>query len=434
MQMKWGLASDYEVFLAEDRKQALNLFKEEQPQVVTLDLGLPPKADDVEEGFLTLAAVLALDSMAKVIIISGQDEKEHALKAVSEGAYDFLSKPVQFDELKVIINRALHLSKLEREHQTLQKRLGEDSFEGMLGTSSKMAQVFEMISKVATTDSPVLILGESGTGKELTARALHSRSDRRDGPFVAINCAAVPENLLESELFGHEKGAFTGAHKSCRGRMELANGGTLFLDEIVEMPPPLQAKLLRVLQEQIISRVGGRQEIPVDLRIVAATNRDIDQALTEERFREDLYYRIAVVVISLPSLRERVEDIPLLAKVFLQKYVSENNSKIKGFTTQAMRALESHNWAGNVRELDNKVKRAVIMANGTRLTPSDLELGGRYAKYNGMGLKEAREALDRSLVTRALTRCKGNLTRTASQLGISRPTLYELMDKLGIER
>ena len=297
-----------------------------------------------------------------------------------------------------------------------------------------MQDVFEMIRKVATTEAPVLIVGESGTGKELTARAIHNRSARREGPFVAINCGAIPENLLESELFGHEKGAFTGAHIQRKGRIEAAQGGTLFLDEIGELSPNLQAKLLRFLQEQLIERVGGREEIFVDTRVLAATNVDLTEALRKGRFREDLYYRIGVVVIPMPSLRERDGDILLLAKAFLQRYSAENKKQMRTFTTQAIRAIERHAWPGNIRELENRIKRAIIMADGKKVTPADLELTSPYAKYADQGLKEAREALERDMIQRTLTRNKGNLTRTAAELSISRPSLYDLMEKLGIKR
>ena len=431
-QMKWGLINDYDVFVAGDRPMALEIFKKERPVVVTLDLGLPPQAGGVEEGFLALAEMLEHDPLSKVIIITGQNEKEHALAGIAGGAYDFLNKPVQLDELQVIIRRALHVSQLEREYRKLQKQLGGQSFENMLGTSPQIQKVYEMISKVATADAPVLIVGESGTGKELAARAIHEMSGRQECPFVAINCGAIPETLLESELFGHEKGAFTGAHIQRKGRIESAQGGTLFLDEIGELPPQPQVKLLRFLQEQRIERVGGRQEIVVDVRVLAATNTDIDQALKDGRFREDLYYRLGVVVISMPPLREREGDILLLARAFLQRYASKAKRKINGFAPQAVRAIETHAWPGNVRELENRVKRAVIMADGVKITPADLELTSRYSKYEAQGLKQAREAMESDLIQRALARNKGNLTRTASELGISRPTLYDLMDKLGM--
>ena len=433
-QMKWGLSEAYRIFTAGDRSAALEIFKKEHPLVVTLDLGLPPNPGGVEEGFQTLNSILAQDPLSKVIIISGRNEKEHALAAIAEGAFDFLAKPIQLDELLVILGRAFHIARLEREHRKLQKRVGSEAFEKMLGTSPQMHKVFDVIRKVAATDMPVLIVGESGTGKELAARAVHCRSTRQEGPFVTINCGAIPESLLESELFGHEKGSFTGAHVQRQGRIEAARGGTLFLDEIGEMPPHLQAKLLRFLQEQRIERVGGREEIFVDARVLAATNVDLTEVLLTGQFREDLYYRIGVVVIPMPSLRERGGDILLLATAFLQKYSAENNKQMRAFAPQALRAIERHSWPGNIRELENRVKRAVIMADGKKVTPADLELTSPTTKYAGQSLKEAREALERDLVNRALAQNKGNLTRTAKELVISRPSLYDLMDKLGIER
>jgi len=431
-QMKWALAKDYEVLLAEDRNSALEIVKAQNPPVVTLDLGLPPRPGEVEEGFLALGEMLSQDSLIKVIVITGQGEKGHALKAIGEGAYDFFCKPIQIDELKVVLSRAFYVSQLEHEHRELQKRMSRDSFEGMLGTSPKMQGVFSEIRKVATTDIPVLVLGESGTGKELVAHAIHQRSSRRDRPFVVINCSAIPESLLESELFGHEKGAFTGAHIQRKGRFETAQGGTLFLDEIGELSLALQVKLLRFLQEQKIERIGGREEIFVDSRVLAASNRDLKQSVQEGRFREDLYYRLGVVTISLPPLREREGDGLLLAKTLLKRYADENKRKITGFTPQAIRAIEAYHWPGNIRELENRIKRAVIMAEGTKLTPPDLELVSPYAKYERHGLREAREALEKDLIDRVLAKNKGNMTKAAEELGISRPTLYELMEKLGI--
>ena len=431
-QMKWALAQEYEVFLAEDRVSALKLFGEEMPPVVTLDLGLPPHPGGVEEGFQTLSAIIERDSFTKVIVITGQDEKENALRAIGKGAYDFFCKPVQIDELKIVLSRAFYLSQLEREHRELQERLKIEPFEEMIGTSSQVQNVFASIRKVATSDAPVLITGESGTGKELAARAIHRLSNRKDGPFVAINCSAIPETLLESELFGHEKGAFTGAHIQRKGRFEKAHEGSLFLDEIGELPGHIQVKLLRFLQEQKIERIGGREEISVDVRIMAASNRDLKEAMKDGKFREDLYYRLGVVVISLPPLREREGDILVLATGLLQRFSGENKRKITGFTQQAIRALESHAWPGNVRELENRVKRAVIMAEGTKITPKDLELSSPFEKYEGKGLKEAREALERDLIERSLSKHKGSITQAATELGISRPNLYDLMEKLGI--
>lgn len=433
-QMKWALAQDYEVFLAENRKITLDIFAKEQPPVMTLDLGLPPRPTDVEEGFATLSEVLSSDPFAKVIIITGRGEKEHALRAVGEGAYDFLYKPVQIDELKVVLKRAFYVSALERENHQLQQRQGDEGFEGMLGTSPKVQEVISTIRKVATTDAPVLIVGDSGTGKELVARAIHRLSGRREEPFVVINCGAIPETLLESELFGHEKGAFTGAHVQRKGRIEAAKGGTLFLDEIGELSLALQAKLLRYLQEQVIERIGGREPIRVDARVLTATNKDLQQAMKNGTFREDLYFRLAVVTVHMPLLRDREGDLFLLAKSFLHRYAAENKKKITGFTAQSNRAIASYPWPGNVRELENRIKRAVIMAEGNKIIPADLELENHQPQDESLNLKEAREILEKEMISKALAKNKDNVTRAAEALGISRPTLYELMEKLEIAK
>jgi len=431
-QMKWALVRDYDVLMAENRQIALEFVRNDHPAVVTLDLGLPPHPAGVEEGFAALNEILTELPQAKAIIITGRGEKEHALRAVGMGAYDFFYKPIEIDELKVVLRRAFHVSQLEREHWELQQRLSGDSFEGMLGTSDKMQDVFAMIRKVATTDAPVLIEGESGTGKELVARAIHQRSTRNTGPFIVINCSAIPETLLESELFGHEKGAFTGAHVQRKGRFEMADCGTLFLDEIGELSLPLQVKLLRFLQERVIEHVGGRKEIEVDTRVIAATNRDLKEAMQNGSFREDLYFRLGVINIYLPPLRERRGDLLLLAKAFLTKYAEESGKKLNGFTVSATEAIEKFDWTGNVRELENRIKRAVIMAEGKRLTTRDLEMEATRAKYESMSLKEAREAMEKELIERSLARNKGNITKTAVELGVSRPTLYDLMQKAGI--
>jgi two-component system NtrC family response regulator len=432
-QMKWALAQDYEVLLAEDRKSALASFSEAHPLVTLLDLGLPPRPGDPEEGLAALAEMLARDSLTKIIIISGQGEKNNALSAIGAGAYDFLPKPVDVDVLKLLLKRAFHVASLEREYRQLQQLQG-DTFEGMLGSSPAMQQVFGSIRKVATTDAPVLILGESGTGKEMAALAIHRRSRRKEGPFVAINCSAIPETLLESELFGHEKGSFTGAHAQRKGRIEMASGGTLFLDEIGEIPLPLQVKLLRFLQEQRIERVGGRTEIQVDTRVIAATNADLKKGIFEGRFREDLFYRLAVVVINLPPLRDRENDVRLLAQEFLRRNAAKANKEGLAFDQEAIRTLSLHSWPGNVRELENRVKCAVIMAEGKRLTTHDLDLNGNLAPTHGGTLKGAREAVEREMVQKALRKHGGKIAPAAVELGISRPTLYELMEKLGIKR
>lgn len=434
-QMKWALADEYDVVTAGDRKEALARLQEVRPAVVTLDLGLPPRAQATEEGMAALREIQAAEPATKVIVITGRDEKTVSLQAVADGAYDYFSKPVQLDELKVVLRRAFHLSGLEKENRELQRRLGAKGLEELIGASESMEKVFGSVRKLAPTDVPVLILGESGTGKELVARAIHRLGDRSEAPFVAINCGAIPENLLESELFGHEKGAFTGAHAQRKGRFELANGGTLFLDEIGELPLGLQVKLLRILQERKLQRVGGRQDIEVDARVVTATNKDLETAMKEGKFRDDLYYRVAVVTLTLPPLRGRGEDVFLLARAFLEREAKRANKGLTGFSREALHALERHDWPGNVRELENRVKRAVVMADGNLVSPPDLELelGGDEAPRQP-GLREMREGVERETIRKALARNKGNISQTATELGVSRPTLYGLMDKLGISR
>ena len=434
-QMKWALMQDYAVFLAEDRPNALKIYQREKPNVVTLDLGLPPSPADAKEGFLALSEIIEQNPFVKIIVITGQGEKNIALEAVGRGAYDFFSKPIQIEELKIVLNRAGHLSKLEQDYRDLQQQcLVDQSFEGMLGTSPQMHQVFTDIRKVSSSDIPVLVVGESGTGKELVAKAIHRLSSRKDKPFIVINCGAIPETLLESELFGHEKGSFTGAHIQRKGRIEMAQGGTLFLDEIGELPLSLQVKILRFLQEQKIERIGGREEISVDVRILAATNKDLKQELRAGHFREDLFYRIGVVTISLPPLREREGDIVFIAKALLQKYSQENNKRVLGLNDQAITALEAHSWEGNIRELENRIKRAVVMAEEQLVTPKDLELSSPYEEYLGKKLKEAREAIERDFIEKAMKKFKGKITKVADELGISRPTLYEMLEKYKINR
>jgi two-component system NtrC family response regulator len=433
-QMKWALGQDYDVLLAGDRTAALDLFRTNHPAVVLLDLGLPPHPGKPDEGLAALSELLAFNNRAKIVVITGQSEKEIALQAVGAGAYDFLCKPVEMDELRLLLKRCFYMLRLETEFREVQQRLQGGSFEGMLGTDAQMQGVFESIRRVAATDAPVLILGESGTGKEMAARAIHQRSVRKDGPFVAINCSAIPATLMESELFGHEKGSFTGAHAQRKGRIETANGGTLFLDEIGEIPLPLQVNLLRFLQEQTIERVGGRHEIHVDTRVIAATNADLKRGLSDGTFREDLFYRLAVVQIMLPPLRERRGDIPLLAQSFLLQFAAQSGRTDLAFAPEAVRALVHHGWPGNVRELQNRVRRAVIMSGGKRLSAQDLELDHPTAPPLGVSLREARESLEREMIRKALKKHSGKITAAAVELSISRPTLYELMDKLGIQK
>jgi len=434
-QMKWALTGDYEVLAAGDRRSALEVFRSARPAVVLLDMGLPPKPGTPEEGLATLGELVAIDSSVKVVVITGQGEKEIALQAIGTGAYDFLGKPLEMDELKFLLKRCFHVARLERAYREMQERVdGDGGFEGLLGTSTPMQTVFNSVRKVATTDAPVLILGESGTGKEVTARAIHHRSGRKAAPFVAINCGAIPETLMESELFGHEKGSFTGAHAQRKGRIESSDEGTLFLDEIGEIPPSLQVKLLRFLQERVIERVGGRQEIPVNTRVIAATNADLKKKMAAGTFREDLYYRLAVVQILLPPLRDRAEDVVLLARSMLQRFSVENGRSGATFSPDALRAIRSYSWPGNVREMQNRVKRGVIMSDGKRITAEDLELAAEGGNGPPVSLKEARESLERGMIVESLRKHGGKITAAATDLGISRPTFYELMEKLGVQK
>jgi len=432
-QMKWGLAEDHDIVLAEDRATAVDAFQTHHPMVVLLDLGLPPHPGDPDEGLAALSDILSLERLAKVIVITGQGEKSVALRAIGSGAYDFLCKPADMEELKLVVRRALHIASLEVEFREMQQLLSGTTFEGMMGNSPAIRAVFDAIRKVATTDAPVLLLGESGTGKEMAARAIHQCSGRKNGPFIAINCSAIPETLLESELFGHEKGAFTGAHAQRKGKFEMANGGTLFLDEIGEIPLPLQVKLLRFLAEQCVERVGGRQHIEIDARVVTATNADLRKGMAAGTFREDLFYRLSVVVLTLPPLRDREEDVRLLAQYFLQRFAAQSNKTGMALDQDALRALDRHPWPGNVRELENCVRRAVIMAEGKRLTVRDLELVPSKGDAH-TNLKDARENLEREMIQAALRKYGGKIAPAAVELGISRPTLYDLMEKYGIAK
>jgi two-component system, NtrC family, response regulator len=444
-QLKWGLGKDYKIFLAGNVSEALSLFEAHQPKVVTLDLGLPPDADGSVEGFRCLEAIMQQAPKTKVIVLTGNEERESALRAIRMGAYDFYSKPINLDELRVILGRAFHLSSLEEENQQLHTVLSDGSGElqGIFGQCPKMVDVFNTINKVSTSNIPVLILGDSGTGKEMVASAIHQKSLRKKGPFIPINCGAIPENLLESELFGHEKGSFTGAHGRVQGKFEYAHGGTLFLDEIGEMPLALQVKVLRFLQEKVIQRVGGRDNIEVDARIISATNIDTKQAIEEGKFREDLFYRIGGVTINLPPLCEREKDIFFLAHLFLRRFSETLNKRVRGFSMASLNRMEGYAWPGNVRELENRVKRAVVMADSTIIEPKDLDFLETEEKPKPkkesftseiMTLKEARERIEREMVVAALERQKGNVVKTAEVLGVSRPTLYDLMKKHGLHQ
>ena len=434
-QLKWAY-EDFEVLLAGDRPSALALLRSEEPAVVTLDLGLPPDPDGTSEGFAVLNEIMALKPDTKVIVASGHGARESALQAIARGAYDFYQKPVDIDALGLIVRRALHLRIIEEENRQLAARSGDGNkvLGGLITAAPEMVRVARTIERVANTSVSVMLLGASGTGKELLAHGLHDASDRRRGAFVAINCAAIPENLLESELFGHEKGAFTGAVKTTEGKIELADGGTLFLDEVGDIPLQLQVKLLRFLQERTIERIGGRKSISVDTRIVCATHQNLEAMIADGRFREDLFYRLAEIVIRIPSLAERPGDATLLAKSFLARFAREMNPQVKGFAPDALAAIDGWNWPGNVRELENRVKRAVIMADGKLITAEDLDLMGTGdATENPLNLKSARESTDRKVIRHALARSEGNISSTARLLGISRPTLYDLLKQYDLQ-
>lgn len=433
-QMKWALSKDYAVVEAYDSASALNIVNASHPQVVMLDLGLPPKPRTAEEGLRTLKEILAFDPNIKVIIVSGNTERENALKAIEMGAFDFFTKPPVMDEVRVVIKRAFHMSELEQENLVLQRQSQADGVEGILGNSPAMESLFQSLRKVSTVDVPVLILGESGTGKELTAKAIHKLSDRRGGPFIVINCGAIPETLLENELFGHEKGAFTSADARKKGKIEYAEGGTLFLDEVGELSLPLQVKLLRFLQEHIIERVGGREEIPVDVRVLAATNRDLKGSIDSGKFREDLFFRLSVITLFMPPLRDRDDDILLLARAFLNRFSREFKKPVRGFTDDVSKVLNEYNWPGNIRELENKIKRAVVMTDTDMISAADLEFASSKSKTpkKFASLQEAQEALEKALATEALIKNNGNVTHAARELGISRQTLTAMIKKYGI--
>ncbi|MGC1470034.1 MAG: PEP-CTERM-box response regulator transcription factor [Sphingorhabdus sp.] len=432
-QLKWSY-EDFEVFCASNRAEAMALLRSEEPDVVTLDLGLPPDPDGVTEGFAALEEMLLIKPDTKVIVASGHNAKESALRAISAGAWDFYQKPVDIDELHLIVKRAFHVRELEQQNQKAQapNSDGELLFGSMVTASPEMLKAARTIERVANTNASVMLLGASGTGKELLARGLHDASDRKGKPFVAINCGAIPENLLESELFGHEKGAFTGAIKTTEGKIEIANGGTLFLDEVGDIPLPLQVKLLRFIQERVIERIGGRKSIPVDVRIVCATHRDLNQMITDKTFRDDLYYRLAEVPVHIPRLADRQGDAVLLAKHFLSRFAREMNPSIKGFASSALTAIDQWDWPGNVRELENRVKRAVIMSETKFISVDDLQFDLVDDDDRLLNLKAAREAADRRAIGRAIARTEGNISNAAKLLGISRPTLYDLLKQYEI--
>lgn len=428
-QLKWAYP-DFDVTIAGDRASALAALRAEEPAVVTLDLGLPPDADGTSEGFATLDEIIAIKPDTKVVVATGHGARDSALQAIAKGAYDFYQKPIDIEALGLIVRRALQLHRIEAENRQLASKSGTDNrvLGRIITGAPEMVKVARTIERVANTKVSVMLLGASGTGKELLARGLHDTSDRSGGAFVAINCAAIPENLLESELFGHEKGAFTGAVKTTEGKIEQAQGGTLFLDEVGDIPLPLQVKLLRFLQERVIERIGSRKSIAVDTRVVCATHQDLEAMIADGRFREDLFYRLAEIVVKIPSLAERPGDAALLAKAFVARFAREMNPAVKGFAADALAAIDAWHWPGNVRELENRVKRAVIMAEGKLITAGDLDLAEGSDEDGGvLNLKSAREQADRRVIRHALARSEGNISSTAKLLGISRPTLYDLL-------
>jgi two-component system NtrC family response regulator len=428
-QLRFALRDEYVLSFAEDRSQALALVKEVQPQVVSLDLGLPPDAGGATEGLRALDEILRTAPHTRIIVVTGNADRANALRAVQLGAFDYYLKPIELDEYRVMLRRAVVLHGLSQESAAaVEAQERTVRFEDIIGTTPRMRNIFTVIQRVAKTDATVLIAGESGTGKELIARAIHVRSARRNGPFVPINCGAIPETLIESELFGHEKGAFTGAHVQRKGKFEQAEHGTLFLDEIGELPPLMQVKILRFLQDRTVERVGGRQPIALDVRILAATNRDLKTQIERGLFREDLFYRLSVVTVQVPPLREREEDIAILANTFLQRFARSHRRRLR-FSAEALQALSAHAWPGNVRELENRVSRAVIMAHGALIEPQDLELVPVEGAGSTPSLRDARNRVERQTLVEVMTRVRGNVSRAARELKVSRPTLHGLLDK-----
>ena len=432
-QIKWSL-DGYESVLANDRESAMAQLRRHGSPVVTMDLGLPPDADSVSEGFKLLEQILAAAPDTKVIVLTGQNGQANALKAVAMGAYDFLAKPFEPEVLNLCVERAFRMHELQVENKRLQAWQASDAIAGLITRDPQMLRVCGTIEKVANTNASVMLLGESGTGKEVLARGLHQQSNRSNGSFVAINCAAIPENLLESELFGYEKGAFTGAAKTTPGKIETAHGGTLMLDEIGDMPMPLQAKLLRFLQERVVERVGGRQGIAVDVRVVCATHQNLAQCIKDGRFREDLYYRLAEIVVEIPPLRQRVGDAALLAHAFARRFAQEHGRSLT-LADDALRAIEAHPWPGNIRELENRIKRATIMADGSQITALDVGFtdADGVDDDRSLDLRLIREAAEQRAVLAALARTDGTVAKAAELLGVSRPTLYDLMHRLGLK-
>ena len=430
-QLKWSFEA-YQTVIVGNRNEAITALRRYMPSVVTLDLGLPPDAANASEGLATLKEILELAPTTKVIVVTGNDDRDNAIKAVAMGAYDFYQKPIDIDILNMIIKRAYQLGELEKEYSTLRQKTPEP-LAGIIASCQKMYELSRMVEKVAPTNVTTLLLGESGTGKEVLAKAIHSLSDRSNKPFVAVNCAAIPENLLESELFGYEKGAFTGAVQQTKGKIEYAHNGTFFLDEIGDLSIALQAKLLRFIQERTIERIGGRQEIPVDVRIICATHQNLQALIDNGQFRSDLYYRISEVIINIPPLRERDGDAIVIATALLRRFCELNNKKIKGFSKEAATAIETYPWPGNIRELENRIKRAVIMTDEINITVDDLELAQNTDISVPFNLKKVREAAETIAIKRALVYSDNNISNAAKLLGVTRPTLYTLFDKYEIQ-
>lgn len=430
-QMRWSF-DDKETIVANDRESAIAQVRRYEPPVVTLDLGLPPDADGVSEGLAALSQILELLPDTKVIVLTGNQDRANAVKAVGMGAYDFYQKPFDADVVRLVVDRAFRLHALQQENRSLQQSRDAPML-GIMTRDPHMLSICRSVEKIAPSDATVLIQGDSGTGKELVARGLHQFSPRATKRFVAINCAAIPENLLESELFGYERGAFTGAHRQTRGKIEFADGGTFFLDEVGDLSPALQAKMLRFLQERVVERIGGREEIPVDVRIVCATHQNLKQLIADHRFREDLYYRLSELVIDIPPLRDRNGDAALLAHALMNRFNQQEGRSLRGFTAEALDAIEAHTWPGNVREMENCIKRAVIMAEGSQIGAADLGLDISTGSAQPRNLRQVRDEAERVAITRVLSRVDGNIVEAAQLLGVSRPTLYDLMKRHGLK-
>lgn len=431
-QLRWCF-DDFNVAISSNREEAIAMVRRQPPGVVLLDLGLPPDPGGVTEGMSTLREIQALSPTTRIIVVTGDHDRDHAVKAIGLGAYDFYQKPVDAEILTLMVNRAYSVYELEQENQRLHTMQKESPLEGIIGSSPQILKVCRTIEKVAPSDITTLLLGASGTGKEVFARALHNLSARKKQKLVAINCAAIPENLLESELFGYEKGAFTGAAKQTPGKIEYADGGTLFLDEIGDLPLELQSKLLRFLQERVIERVGGRKEIPVDVRIICATHQDLTTHIQDGRFREDLFYRISEITVNIPKLKDREGDALLLARTFLNRFSSEHGKNLRRFSDDAIQAIEDYSWPGNVRELESRIKRAVIMADNNHITAEDLEIDVEAAEKTPLNLKQIREEAERNAILRALNHSNDNISETAKSLGVTRPTLYNMLEKYNLK-